>query len=57
MTRVGENVDVIQVCMYVLCAGGSVQEGGAGHDGERQTAWTCGGAQPDTGDLALCLPY
>lgn len=30
-------------------AGSSFQEGGSSHDGEGQTAWTCGGAQQDTG--------
>ena len=41
--------------MMYACAGGGVQEGGAGHDGQGQAAWTGGGAQQNTGDVAVHL--
>ena len=41
--------------MWDVCAGGSVQEGGAGHDGQGQAARAGGGAQPNTGDIAVRL--
>lgn len=45
------NVDPLKTQTFYCSvgAGSSFQEGGPGHHGEGQTAWTCGGAEQNTG--------